>query len=144
MVSLNDPFWTFDFDNAYFDSNDDGMENSGCGDDMDVSDCDHDMDVSNCDHDMDIDANTDSDYDSEEDEFWIVFPLVRSYYLVDSRYPIGASFLPPHKSTRYHAQEFRMSNRQSASGKELYNYIYSSLRMVIEKSFGVLKARFPS
>nr|POE95371.1 hypothetical protein CFP56_22632 [Quercus suber] len=76
MVSLNDPFWTFDFDNAYFDSNDDGMENSGCGDDMDVSDCDHDMDVSNCDHDMDIDANTDSDYDSEEDEFWIVFPLV--------------------------------------------------------------------
>nr|XP_023871633.1 uncharacterized protein LOC111984237 [Quercus suber] len=71
-------------------------------------------------------------------------PPKGSYYLVDSRYPIGASFLPPHKSTRYHAQEFRMSNRQSASGKELYNYIYSSLRMVIEKSFGVLKARFPS
>ena len=43
MVSPNDPFWTFDFDNAYFDSDDDDMESSGCGDDMDVSDCDHDM-----------------------------------------------------------------------------------------------------
>nr|POE54871.1 hypothetical protein CFP56_42040 [Quercus suber]POE69122.1 hypothetical protein CFP56_70691 [Quercus suber] len=67
MVSPNDPFWTFDFDDAYFDSDDDDMESSECGDDMDVSDCDHDMDTG---------ADTNSDYDSEEDEFWIVFPLV--------------------------------------------------------------------
>ena len=63
--------------------------------------------------------------------------------MVDSRYPIGALFLPPHKPTRYHAQEFKRSNRQSASGKELFNYRHSSLCMVIERSFGVLKARFP-
>ena len=69
--------------------------------------------------------------------------LVGSYYLVDSGYPIGASFLPPHKATQYHAQEFKRSNRQSASGKELFNYRHSSLRMVIERSFGVFKARFP-
>ncbi|KAL0010327.1 hypothetical protein SO802_005435 [Lithocarpus litseifolius] len=365
MVSPNDPFWTFDFDDAYFDSNDDDMESSGCADDIDVSDCDHDMDVSDCDYYMDIGADTDSDYDSEEDEFWIVFPLVSemvayfqrhydkrpmhisilsgkdymaevrdgnptnchdmfcmtldlfyhlvdelkqhgylkkgkghvdvqeavaiflymvghntrmrpvgdrfqhsteivrhkfhrvlravhtygqhlikldpnvvglpehmqsnnkyypwfersigaidgthisarpptertqphrsrkstittnvmcacdhdmkftyvhsgwegsahdskvfeeaikdpkhgfpwppegSYYLVDSGYPIGASFLSPHKATRYHAQEFRRSSRQPASGKELFNYRHSSLHMVIERSFGVLKARFP-
>ena len=62
--------------------------------------------------------------------------------MVDSAYPIGKSFLPPHKSTRYHAQEFRMSNRQPTSGKELFNYRHSSLRMVIERSFGVLKPRF--
>nr|POE64599.1 hypothetical protein CFP56_41023 [Quercus suber] len=30
MVSLNDPFWTFDFDDAYFHSDDDDMDSSGC------------------------------------------------------------------------------------------------------------------
>ena len=63
--------------------------------------------------------------------------------MVDSGYPIGASFLPPHKATQYHAQEFKRSNRQLASGKELFNYRHSSLCMVIERSFGVLEARFP-
>ena len=57
--------------------------------------------------------------------------------------PIGTSFLPPHKSTRYHAQEFYSSNRNPTTMKELFNYQHSSLRMVIERSFGVLKARFP-
>ena len=68
---------------------------------------------------------------------------VGSYYLVDSGLPIGTSFLPPHKSTRYHVQEFNSSGRRITSKKELYNYRHSSLRMVIERSFGVLKARFP-
>ena len=63
--------------------------------------------------------------------------------MVDLGYPIGASFLPPHKATRYHAQEFRRSTRQPKLGKELFNYRHSSLRMVIERAFGVLKARFP-
>ncbi|KAL0002352.1 hypothetical protein SO802_016133 [Lithocarpus litseifolius] len=71
------------------------------------------------------------------------WPPEGSYYLVDSEYPIGASFLPPHKTTQYHAQEFRRSNRQPALGKELFNYRHSSLRMVIGRCFGVLKARFP-
>ena len=57
--------------------------------------------------------------------------------------PIGTSFLPPYKSTRYHVQEFNSSGRRITSKKELYNYRHSSLRMVIERSFGVLKARFP-
>ena len=63
--------------------------------------------------------------------------------MVDSGYLIGALFLPPHKATRYHAQEFRRSNRQPALGKELFKYRHSSLHMVIERSFGVFKARFP-
>ena len=62
---------------------------------------------------------------------------------MDSGLPIGTSFLPPHKSTRYHVQEFNSSGRRITSKKELYNYRHSSLRMVIEWSFGVLKARFP-
>ena len=68
---------------------------------------------------------------------------IRSYYLVDLGFPIGTSFLPPHKSTRYHAQEFRSSNRQPTTKKELCNYKHSSLWIVIERSFGVLKACFP-
>ena len=76
--------------------------------------------------------------------YWFRYAiLVGSYYLVYSGYPIGASFLPPHKATQYHTQEFRRSSRQLASGKELFNYRHSSLHMVIERAFGVLKARFP-
>ena len=61
---------------------------------------------------------------------------------MDSGFPIGTSFLPPHKSTMYHAQEFCLISRQPTTKKELYNYKHSSLQMVIEQSFGVLKARF--
>ncbi|KAK9986893.1 hypothetical protein SO802_031844 [Lithocarpus litseifolius] len=70
------------------------------------------------------------------------WPPTGSYYLVDLGLAIGTSFLPPHKSTSYHAQEFRSSSRWPTSKKELYNYRHSSLWMVIERSFGVLKARF--
>ncbi|KAL0017599.1 hypothetical protein SO802_004668 [Lithocarpus litseifolius] len=61
---------------------------------------------------------------------------------LDSGYA-GNAFLPPHKSTRYHAQKFRGANRQPTTPQELFNYRHSSLRMVIERCFGVLKARFP-
>ena len=69
--------------------------------------------------------------------------IAGSYYLIDSGYAIGSAFLPPHKSTRYHAQEFRGANRQPSTPQELFNYRHSSLWMVIERCFGVLKARFP-
>ena len=73
----------------------------------------------------------------------VITRIVGSYYLVDSGYAIGSAFLPPHKFTRYHAQEFRGANRQPSTPQELFNYRHSSLRMVIERCFGVLKARFP-
>ena len=66
-----------------------------------------------------------------------------SYYLVDSGLPTGTSLLPHHKSTRYHAREFRSSNKLPTSKKELYNYRHPSLQMIIKRSFGVLKAYFP-
>ena len=76
MVSPSDPLWQYDFDDAYFNSDDDDMDSGGCGDDMDTSSSDDDMDISDCDDDMTTGADMDSEYDSEEDEFWFVFPLI--------------------------------------------------------------------
>nr|XP_023906296.1 uncharacterized protein LOC112018017 [Quercus suber] len=76
-------------------------------------------------------------------EYEFPWPPRGLYYLVDSRYVIGSAFLPPHKSVRYHAQEFQGANQQPTTPQELFNYRHSLLRMVIERCFGVLKARFP-
>ena len=62
---------------------------------------------------------------------------------MDLGLPIDTNFLHPQKSIRYHAQEFYSSNRRPTSENELYNYKHSSLRMVTERSFRVLKACFP-
>ena len=43
------------------------MDSGGCGDDMDTSSSDDDMTTG---------ADTDSEYDNEEEEFWFVFPLI--------------------------------------------------------------------
>nr|XP_027191927.1 uncharacterized protein LOC113787214 [Cicer arietinum] len=51
--------------------------------------------------------------------------------------------LPPYRGERYHAQEYRGQGRQPRSPEELFNYRHSSLRMTIERCFGVLKNRFP-
>ena len=65
-----------------------------------------------------------------------------NYYLVDSGYPCTLGFLPPYHTERYHLRDFRGGNRPEGA-KELFNYRHSSLRNVIERCFGVLKARFP-
>ena len=52
------------------------MDSGGCGDDMDTSFSDDDMDISDCDDDMTTGADMDSEYDSEEEELWFVFPLI--------------------------------------------------------------------
>ena len=84
MVSPNDPFWQYDFDDAYFNSDDDNMDNGGCGDDMDTSSSDDDMDINDCDDDMTTGASTDSEYDSEEEEFWFVFPLIGRWWHISN------------------------------------------------------------
>ncbi|KAL7203333.1 hypothetical protein ACSBR2_016594 [Camellia fascicularis] len=50
-------------------------------------------------------------------------------------------FLAPFRSQRYHLQEFR--SHRYAGPKELFNHRHSLLRNVIERTFGVLKKRFP-
>ena len=51
--------------------------------------------------------------------------------------------LSPYRGERYHLRDFRGRRRQPQGREELFNYRHSSLRNVIERCFGVLKARFP-
>ncbi|KAK6161036.1 hypothetical protein DH2020_004417 [Rehmannia glutinosa] len=64
------------------------------------------------------------------------------YYVVDAGYPNMSGFLAPYKGTRYHSNQFRRGQRASGS-KELFNHSHSSLRNIIERCFGVWKARWP-
>ncbi|XP_028103956.1 uncharacterized protein LOC114303005 [Camellia sinensis] len=63
------------------------------------------------------------------------------YYLVDAGFTNMPGFLAPFRSQRYHLQEFR--GRHYSGPKELFNHRHLSLRNVIERTFGVLKKRFP-
>jgi hypothetical protein len=61
--------------------------------------------------------------------------------LVDSGFPCTKGFLPPYRGERYHLQDFQAGGDPHGL-KELFNHRHSSLRMTIERTFGVLKRRF--
>ncbi|XP_028086314.1 uncharacterized protein LOC114287237 [Camellia sinensis] len=63
------------------------------------------------------------------------------YYLVDAGFTNMPRFLAPFHSQRYHLQEFH--DRHYSGPKELFNHQHSSLRNVRERTFDVLKKRFP-
>lgn len=52
-------------------------------------------------------------------------------------------FLTAYHGERYHLRDYRGRNCKPRIPKELFNYIHSSLRNVIERCFGVSKVRFP-
>jgi hypothetical protein len=68
----------------------------------------------------------------------ICYICVGKYYLVDSGYPNKKGFLSPYKREKYHLLEFRQGPG-SGGKKEVFNYLHSSLRNVIEQTFDVLK-----
>ncbi|KAK2633773.1 hypothetical protein Ddye_028565 [Dipteronia dyeriana] len=57
------------------------------------------------------------------------------YYLVDAGYPQMSGYLGPYKGERYHTPDFRRG-RQPTGPRELFNQAHSSLRNVIECTFG--------
>ena len=63
------------------------------------------------------------------------------YYLVDSGYPNRKGYLAPYMGQKYHITEWQNA-RQPIGSKEVFNYAHSSLRNVIERSFGVLKMKW--
>ncbi|XP_021754701.1 protein ALP1-like isoform X1 [Chenopodium quinoa] len=62
------------------------------------------------------------------------------YYLADAGYGDRKGFMPPYRRTRYHLKEY--TNNPPENERELFNLRHSSLRMVVERAFRVLKKRF--
>ncbi|KMT01526.1 hypothetical protein BVRB_9g215300 [Beta vulgaris subsp. vulgaris] len=62
------------------------------------------------------------------------------YYLADAGYGDRKGFMPPFRRVRYHLKEY--ANNPPENERELFNLRHSSLRMCIERAFGVLKKRF--
>ncbi|XP_074373632.1 uncharacterized protein LOC141713981 [Apium graveolens] len=71
------------------------------------------------------------------------FPLPppNKYYLCDAAYANTRGFLTPYKNTRYWQSDFR--GRRALTREEKFNHAHAQLRNVIERAYGVLKARFP-
>ena len=67
--------------------------------------------------------------------------FIGKFYLVDSGYPNRRGYLAPYKGTKYHLPEFWSGPRPSGK-KEVFNHLHSSMRNVIERSFGVLKMKW--
>ncbi|KAL5567692.1 hypothetical protein UlMin_024267 [Ulmus minor] len=67
-------------------------------------------------------------------------PPLDKYYLVNAGYPNMKGYLAPYKGERYHLPIFRSSG-QPKGEQETFNYVHSSLQSVIERCFGVWKAR---
>ncbi|XP_062089449.1 uncharacterized protein LOC133795983 [Humulus lupulus] len=63
------------------------------------------------------------------------------YYLVDAEYPQITGFLGPYKGQRYYLPQFQRGSKPIGY-KEVFNQTHSSLRSVIERTFGVWKKRW--
>ncbi|KAK9065899.1 hypothetical protein SSX86_015301 [Deinandra increscens subsp. villosa] len=69
------------------------------------------------------------------------FPPPDKYYLCDAAYAHTRGFMALYRNVRYWLGDFR--RRRAMTNKEKFNHAHAKLRNVIERSFGVLKARFP-
>ena len=69
-----------------------------------------------------------------------VFP--GKYYLGDAGYALSWKCLTPYRGVRYHLKEWSKSNLRPQNKEELFNLRHSSLRNIIERTYGVVKKRF--
>lgn len=69
--------------------------------------------------------------------------LKDGFLLADAGYGLCKKLLTPYRGVRYHLREFARSKKsRPKDAKELYNLRHSSMRIIIERCFGVLKNRF--
>ncbi|OIT19917.1 hypothetical protein A4A49_63350, partial [Nicotiana attenuata] len=75
-------------------------------------------------------------------------PIENNYYLVDAGYPHMKGYMAPYKgdNVRYHLAQFRRGAtrqlREPRGRIEKFNYLHSSCRNIVERTFGVWKARW--
>lgn len=69
-----------------------------------------------------------------------MYTLIGRYYLVDSGYSNKKGFLAPYKDNHYHQPHFQ--RHKPRNHDELFNHAHSSLRSVIERTFGAWKSRW--
>ncbi|KAK8951358.1 hypothetical protein KSP39_PZI003322 [Platanthera zijinensis] len=67
--------------------------------------------------------------------------IAGKYYLVDAGYPLKTGYLKPYPETRYHLSDFVRGSRPVQGRHEHFNKAHSSLRGVIERTFGVWKKK---
>ncbi|XP_025877483.1 uncharacterized protein [Oryza sativa Japonica Group] len=65
-----------------------------------------------------------------------------SFPMPPTGYPNRIGYLAPFKGTTYHIPEFRHRSGPPQGKYEVFNFLHSSLRNVIERSFGVLKQKW--
>ncbi|XP_062088984.1 uncharacterized protein LOC133795548 [Humulus lupulus] len=68
-------------------------------------------------------------------------PFIGKYYLMDAGYPQIKGFIGSYKGQRYHLPQFQRGSKPTGY-KEVFNKAHSSLRSVIERTFGVWKKRW--
>ena len=67
--------------------------------------------------------------------------FIDKYYLCDAAYTNTRGFMTPYRNTRYWLADYR--RRRALTKEEKFNHAHAQLRNVIERAYGVLKARFP-
>ncbi|TVU43576.1 hypothetical protein EJB05_10056 [Eragrostis curvula] len=63
------------------------------------------------------------------------------FYAADSGYALAHGYLTPYKNTRYYLQQFVEVG--PSSFEEKFNHDHASIRNVVERTFGVIKNRWP-
>ncbi|KAF7550296.1 hypothetical protein G7046_g8058 [Stylonectria norvegica] len=64
------------------------------------------------------------------------------FYLGDAGFGLQRGIITPYPNTRYHLADWVSSARRPQNPRELYNLRHARIRVVVERTFGMLKRKF--